>query len=573
MSLSEKYELINKNNDYKSNNLLNDILKFKGVENPDKYLNLSRDDTYSYKNLDNIDKAVECLIRHIEEGNAIYIQVDNDTDGITSSAALYNYLKRSCDNTIYYNMQKGKGHGVELETIPETVKLVIIPDAGSNQIEEHKELKEKNIDVIVLDHHICDIKSEYVIIVNNQLSEKYCNKDLSGVGVVYKFLQALDEELWQDFADDYLDLVALGNIADMMDIKSCETKYYIDEGLRNIKNEMFKELIYKQSYSMGGKVNINNIAFYIAPCINSLIRCGTQEDKIMLFEAFANIDIDRKFTYKSKKKETKGDIVEENLYEHMARICTNSKSRQNRMKEKYRKEIIENIKKYNLQNNKIIIYNATNKIDKNMTGLMAMDIANIYNRPCLMLRKSKKDLFAGSGRNVDSYEIPSLKKFLQHTNLIKDVQGHDNAHGIRIFKSNIRGLIKEANNQLKDIRFKKGIDFKIPFDELTDDFILIVDGMRDLWGQGLKESLIYIENVYVNKEDIKLIGKNKNTISFTTEDINFIKFFENEETYNNLVKGENTKTIIDIIGTCGVNVYNGNESFQIKIKDFEIRSI
>jgi len=98
MSLAEKYELINKNNDYKSNNLLNDILKLKGVENPNKYLNLSRDDTYSYKNLDDIDKAVECLLRHIEEGNDIYIQVDNDTDGITSSAALYT-ARRSFPST------------------------------------------------------------------------------------------------------------------------------------------------------------------------------------------------------------------------------------------------------------------------------------------------------------------------------------------------------------------------------------------------------------------------------------------------------------------------------------------
>lgn len=573
MNLDRKYELVNKKNDYMSNNLKLDILEFKGVKNPKQYLSLNKENTYSYNKLDNMENAVECLVKHIENKSDIYIQVDNDVDGITSASALYDYLKRSCDNNIYYSMQKGKGHGVELETIPKTVKLVIIPDAGSSQIKEHKKLKENGIDVIVLDHHICDVKSEYAIVVNNQMSKDYPNKDLSGVGIVYKFLQALDEELWQDFADDYLDLVALGNIADMMDVKSFETRYYIDEGLRNIKNNMFKELIHKQSYSMGGKININSIAFYISPCINSLIRCGTQEDKIMLFEAFAKINIDRKFSYKSRKKETKGQIVEESLYEHMARICINSKSKQNRMKEKYRKEIIEDINKYNLQNNKIIVYNATNKIDRNMTGLMAMDIANIYNRPCLILRKDKeKGFYSGSGRNVHSYEIPSLKNFLQSTDLVSKVEGHDNAHGITIISNNIPTLISSANNQLKNIQFKKGLDFKIPFEELTDDFILILDDMENLWGQGLKEPLICIENVYVNKEDIKLIGKNKNTIAFSTEDINFIKFFENEETYNSLTNIESDKVIIDVVGNCCVNTYNGQESLQIKIKDFEIKN-
>ena len=87
----------------------------------------------------------------------------------------------------------------------------------SNDYEKHKELKEKGIDIIVLDHHEAPKISEDAIIVNNQLCE-YPNKSLCGVGIVYKFLQALDEELWQSKADNYLDLVAIGEIGDSMDI-------------------------------------------------------------------------------------------------------------------------------------------------------------------------------------------------------------------------------------------------------------------------------------------------------------------------------------------------------------------
>ena len=92
--------------------------------------------------------------------------------------------------------------------------MVIIPDAGSNQYEEHKKLKENGIDVLVLDHHEASHYSEDAVVVNNQLSESYQNKTLSGVGVVYKFLQYFDSQIGTKDADEALDLVALGMIAE-----------------------------------------------------------------------------------------------------------------------------------------------------------------------------------------------------------------------------------------------------------------------------------------------------------------------------------------------------------------------
>lgn len=279
-----KYKLIGKN-DYLIDPVKT-ILNNRGVVDIDAFLNPTESVINSWMDLGNIVRAAECLTSHIKEKNNIFIQIDSDVDGLTSSAILVNYLKRVFnDINLEWRLQTGKQHGIIVDTIPENTQLVIVPDAGSNQFEEHATLKEKGIDVIVLDHHLCDKESENAIVVNNQLSPKYKNKNLSGAGIVYKFCQAMDHYLGVNYADDYLDLVSLGNIADMIDIRELETRYYVLKGLQNINNTFFKTLIEKQSYSMKNIVNPVSVAFYIVPLLNAAIRVGTQEEKENVFKS------------------------------------------------------------------------------------------------------------------------------------------------------------------------------------------------------------------------------------------------------------------------------------------------
>ena len=102
--------------------------------------------------------------------------------------------------------------------------LLIVPDAGSNDYKEHKILSDRGVEVIVLDHHEADKISTDAIIVNNQF-HNYPNKGLSGVGVVYKFCQVLDDTLGVKYADLFLDLVAIGLVGDMMSLLDFETKH------------------------------------------------------------------------------------------------------------------------------------------------------------------------------------------------------------------------------------------------------------------------------------------------------------------------------------------------------------
>ena len=202
------------------------------------YLHTTREDILDPSLLDNIKLGAQMLIKHLFAQDQIYVFVDPDVDGFTSSAVLINYLNMTfpgiTQQCIHYHIPNDKQHGIILQDIPDDIKLVICPDAASNDYEEHKILAEKGIDVLVLDHHEADKVSEYACVINNQLCD-YPTKCLSGVGIVYKFCQYLDNLLKQNCADDLLDLVATGLVGDMMDLRNFEVKELIDLGVTILK--------------------------------------------------------------------------------------------------------------------------------------------------------------------------------------------------------------------------------------------------------------------------------------------------------------------------------------------------
>lgn len=187
-------------------------------------------------------------------------------------------------NNISYRLHNGKEHGIIPDTIPTDVKLVIAPDSSSNDYEEHKILYDKGIDVLVIDHHEAEKISEYACIINNQLCS-YPTKSLSGVGMVYKFCSYLDSLLNVDYANYFLDLVALGLVADMMDMRDFETRHLITLGLQNIRNPYFYEMVRKNEFSLRDGVTPIGVAFYIAPYVNATVRMGDPIEKLTLFES------------------------------------------------------------------------------------------------------------------------------------------------------------------------------------------------------------------------------------------------------------------------------------------------
>lgn len=550
------------------------IFKNRGIDNYKEYTNLNDTSLLDYMLLDNIKRATSCLIHHIENKSKIAIIVDCDVDGNTSASILYKYIKY-IDNlaNLVYIIHEGKQHGLSNDIIIEDdVNLVIIPDAGTNDTSQCKYLKEKGIDVIILDHHISDNINDYAIIVNNQMSDNYSNKELSGVGVVYKFLKALDDELWLDNADNMLDLVALGNIADNMDIRSYETKRLIDMGLNKIHNKLFRALIKKQEYSINNKITITNVQFYIVPLINAMIRVGTMEEKDMMFRAFLELDE----TFKYKKRGTTEEVDEE-IYDRVARLCTNNRSKQSKAVEQGIVKIDELIESKEIYNDKFMFVNVNNILSPLFTGLVAIKIAEKYGRPCLLLRKQdgNDNFYGGSARNIDNSPIADLKDTLSNTNIFEFCSGHPNAFGVSIDKHRINDVVNILNTKYSDLNMNKvyNVDFDIDETELNLGLIKDICSLDNVYGNGLKEPYLHIE-IQINKEQTSIMGKNLDSWKYISDDgyaiVKFkckeddkVKEWLNDEWSDNTIN-------LSIVGKCSINNYNGILNCQVIVEDYDI---
>ena len=541
------------------------------------YLNTTDNDILDPRLIPHLDEGAKMLIKHISQNDKVLIQVDSDCDGYTSAALLMNYLyclfPSFVNNNISYRVHMGKQHGIIPDTIPEDVKLVIAPDSSSNDYEAHEYLNLSGVDVLVIDHHEADHISEYACIINNQLCD-YPTKSLSGVAMVWKFCCYIDMLLKTDHAQKFLDLVALGLVADMMDVRDFETRRLIDKGLQQIRNPYFRGAIDKDQFHFTNEITPIGVAFYIAPLINATTRVGTQEEKLMLFESM--LDFRGYELVPSTKRGCKGQA--ETRVEQAYRNCTNIKSRQTKIRDNSLEKIEQIIANQNLLSNKILIVQLDDLItDRNLTGLIANQLMSEYQRPVLILNKIENEdgtiTWEGSGRGYDKSRLKDFRGFLENNKYVMYAEGHANAFGIGIRDEDINAFITSTNSALDGFDFTPiyNVDFIYKSDELTPDEVIDIAGMKSLWGQGVEEAEIAVEGIKVHKDNIRILSPDKNpTLKIMLPNgINFMKFRSSEEEYNKLYS-ELGYVTINIVGECERNIWNNKISPQVMIKDYEI---
>jgi single-stranded-DNA-specific exonuclease len=578
-----KYKLIGDNN---TTNIKHTILKNRGIRDIENYLNLNSNSLNDYSLLDNIGDAVQLLKKCVNENLLIYIVVDCDVDGYTSASILYcyitNYIKYK---NIKYILQDGKKHGLSDDVMSvlqnEQCGLLILPDAGTNDTEQCKTLSELGFKILILDHHQKEAENDFALIVNNQTCN-YPNKNLCGVGIVYKFLQALDEEYWLSGADEYIDLVALGNISDVMDLRECETKHLVDEGLRNIRHPLFLSLINKQSYSIKNTEcpTITDISFYITPLINAMIRTGSQAEKEMMFKAFIMQYEEFEYMPRKSKKNPEPTLIMESIYDRVARLCSNAKAKQSKIQEKAVKEIVE-VYDDNNKANSICFINASKfeSVTHELTGLVAIKIASKYNKPCLILRKDKTKsdenniVFSGSGRNINDGFIEDLKAELESSSLFEVLIGHSNAFGVSIKKENIPVAIDYFNKKYSDLSDTKIYKVDFVFDGNIDyKVIKDIHGLQHLFSGFLKEPLIAIDNVNVDLLSFDVFGNDmKKHWKFQNGLIEYIKFnASQDDEMLNLDTFMYSNVTMSVVGKVTINTFGSKTTPQFIVEDYEI---
>lgn len=566
------------NEDFRSDYLKN-LLATRGIDEINNFINPPSGYLLDPCLLDNIAAGRALLDETLKKLNSeILLVVDCDVDGFTSAAIIYLYIKAiKPQQTIYYVLHEHKQHGLQ-DHIDDILReeskfdLIILPDSSSNDYEYHEKLGQLGTKCLVLDHHEIDKDqsiSKYACIINNQISQFYPNKDLTGAGVTWQFCRYHER-----FIDSYcpitrnlIDLAALGICGDMGSVLSLENRYIMKKGFSNIQNYFFKCAVDKQSYSMNGVVNPTTVAFYIVPMINAIIRVGTMDEKVRLFQGF----IDGHMKVPCNKRGAQG-TTEEVAIESL-RECTNAKAKQNRIVDQMVSKLEQKIYKHDLLDNKILFIRLEDDDDlpSEINGLLAMKLAARFKHPTIVARLNEEGYDRGSIRNVADCELTDLKAFLNNSGYFEYVQGHANAAGASILDKDLRAFHEYANKELKDINFNEGA-YDVNFIRSADDtdiaaLVTEIGLYPELWGQKNPEPLIYVKNIYVKPDDIKIMGANKDTVKIIVNDIAYMKFHA-----SNMIEELNhcNEIKMNIVGRANLNEWGGVITPQIFIENYEI---
>ena len=567
-----EYQLINK--PISRLQEIEQILMNRGIPLIDvyRYLHTSPVDIIPPTEIANIKEGASLLVKHISQNSKVMLQIDSDCDGFTSFAVFMNYLNNLfpafVQNNIVYKTHKGKSHGIDIDEIPKDTKLVIALDASSNEYEIHQKLREAGMDVLIIDHHEATEVSPDACVINNQLCD-YPNKSLSGVGMVYKFCCYLDQLLGADHADKYLDLVALGMIADMMDLRYFETKHLIQLGCENIRSPFIKMMMARNEYSIKGQLTPFTVGFYIAPYINAVARVGTQQETLLLAESMLEYRAYEQIP--STKRGCSGQT--ESRVEQACRTANNVRNRQNKARDVSTEFVDKLIETNNLLDNKILVVQApkANGLDTNITGLIGNQTSAKYQHPVLILNERNHDgeiWWEGSARGLSDSELTNFKEFLINTGLVEYAEGHPNAFGVGIKDQNIQKFIEFTNEKLKDIDFRPiyWVDFIYKSDTLNPNTILTIGQYNYLWGQSLDKPKIAIEDINITPNNVQVMKGP--SLKFTINGIEYIKFKAAEEEIK--LFQDNAIVNITIVGECDINTWGGVERPQIIIVDYEV---
>ena len=512
-----------------------------------------------------LGRAASLLYKNLlDYTKKVAIVVDMDMDGFTSSALFVKFMQEiNCPIGIL--MDEGKTHGLTdniMNGIIGNYDLVIIPDAGSNDIEQHKKLLDNNVDFIVLDHH--EVKEEVVdklntsdngIVINNQLLDM--NKNYTGVGMVYIFLKYVNflENLDLDI-DKHLDLVALGQVGDVSNVADKEIRYYVTKGLNNVNNLFIKAVMERKGLEeMTGR----DASFSIISMINAVTRIGSIEDKRELFNALVSESLETTTVEVRKKNKSTGKFdkipTELTIHDITVKACESIKTKQ----DKIVKGFLDKVEV--LYDGNVLIGLLEEEAPSSITGLVAMKLADKKQKP-VMIGKEYNDSLAGSLRAPDGLDF---KRILTISRLFNFVSGHASAAGWGINKS----LLDELIEYLEEYSFTNETSYLVDklYNKPDSSDIYTIEMHKHVFGGAVEFPTMGYENIKFNKKCINIRGS---VTTFFDNGVSFV-LFNSPDDIKDVIDShvENNSITMDIVGSPRINKFGNKEIPQIIIKDYE----
>lgn len=537
-------------NEYGISNLLAKILVNRNLtkkEDIDLFLRPNRHDFHNPYLMPDMAKAVDRIIKAINNNEKILIYGDYDVDGITSVTVVKSFLlERNAQVTHYIPNRLNEGYGLNKNAIEKIAKdgvnLIITVDCGISGIEEVEYANSLGLEVIVTDHHEVGEKLPNAIAVVDakRKDNTYPFRELAGVGVGFKLIQAISQKLELEEKEylKYLDIVCIGTISDIVPLVD-ENRVIAKLGLKLV--EVTKNIGLKALIDVAGYKQIDSftVSFGLAPRINACGRMGKEKEALNLFltkdpKVASEIAI-RLNEYNVERQE-----IEKKIYEDAVKKIEEGKEE------------------------KPAIVLGSEDWHHGVIGIVSSKITDLYFKPSILVCFEGEE-GKGSGRSIPGFDI--YESLTNCSENLEKFGGHSMAVGVTIKKQNFEKFKEEFEKYAQDSNICDIIPI-IKIDEevtLADVSIKAVEELKMLepYGEANKTPLFMYKNLRIHS--IRTLSEGKH-IKLTLKDNNF---YIDSIGFNlgHLAQEYQIGDKVDVVGFLEINKFNGRENLQINLKD------
>ncbi|MFA6216562.1 MAG: single-stranded-DNA-specific exonuclease RecJ [Candidatus Omnitrophota bacterium] len=527
------------------------LLINRGIDTPgaaEKFLNPSLGDLLDPYSFLQMPHAVDIIRRAGKEKKKILIFSDYDVDGLTSLTLLEStFAKIGLDTCHYIPDRVKEGYGLNkkvLQLVKEKqVKVVITADCGTNSDEQIKELRHMGVEVVVTDHHepLESHSHDYASAMINPKSgdSGYRYRDLAGVGVAYKFCQALSE----DVLAEELDLVALGTIADAVPLTG-ENRIIAKEGLGvlfNTKRLGLKTLI-EASGIKNKKINPGFVSFILGPRINASGRIDNAEVALSLLMSADQEEAER-LVETVEKHNRQRQRVESTILEEAQAIID---------------------KEVNFKEHKVMVV-AKEGWHTGVLGIVAARLAERFYRPTILISLAE-GICKGSGRSIKNFHL--FEAILECSDLLENFGGHQHATGLSLTKENIDQFRNKINSlaherlTLTDLMPSIDIDMELSLSDLDEAFVRELERLEP-FGMGNRQPLFFTGNLRL-KGQPRVMGRD--TLKFWVTD-GTVTYQAIGFGMGSFKDGLLAAEYFDMVYSPVLNNWQGEESLVLEIKE------
>ena len=521
------------------------ITKKKDIEH---FINPTRKDFYDPFLMPDMDKAVDRILKAINNKEKVIIYGDYDVDGITATSVFTKFLK-DCNFEVdnYIPNRLSEGYGLNEQAIKKIAEnkysLIITVDCGITGCYEVELANSLGVDVVITDHHEPgeELPNAIAVVDCKRKDNQYPCNCLAGVGVAFKICQALCSKLKMDenIILKYLDIVAIGTISDIVPLID-ENRIIAKLGLKLIeqtRNIGLKSLINSIGFK---KIDSTSVSFGIAPRINACGRMGFEDEALELFLT-DNINQARSLTSNLNKHNAKRQEIEKSIFE----------------------QAISKIEANHLYDDNIIVV-GNEGWHNGVIGIVSSKITDLYSKPSILI-DYQGDIGKGSGRSIPGFDLHEA--LMQSSEYLDKFGGHSMAVGLTIEVDKIDEFRKHINQiadklDISEIPSSLLIDQEITSKDLNYD---VINDLKKLepYGEANNVPVFIYRNLRV--DSIRTLSEGKHLkISFKDNGVAIDGIGFNLGNYaTDYVIGDK----VDVACHLEENIFNGISRIQLNIKD------